>query len=136
MKTLYAFAAFPSMLVAALALADNPGGGDNQSSTSRSSYESTSNGGSVTKEKAESTDANGTVTTQESTKKVDVDSKGNTTTKVDVKDTTDPKGLFNKQTTEIKNKAIQKDGKTEYRHKKTVNGTEVEDSEEKKQPAQ
>ncbi len=53
-----------------------------------------------------------------------------------MKETTDPKGLFNKQTTEVKNKAVEKDGKTEYTHEKTVNGKTVDETKEMQQPAQ
>jgi len=118
-KILLSFAA-PTMLLATLALADNS-----------ASYDTNSAGDSNVKEHSESTDANGTTRTQDVTKKVDVDSNGSRTTKVDVKDSTDPKGLFNKKTTEIKNKAVQKNGKTEYSHKKSVNGTTVEETDQK-----
>ncbi len=66
---------------------------------------------------------------------MDVDSNGNKTTKVDIKDTTDPKGLFNKQTTQIKNTAAEKNGKSEYTHEKIVNGTTVDETKEMQQPA-
>jgi hypothetical protein len=115
-------------------LANNPSFGDNPSAAVNSNYEAKDNGGSVTKEKKVSVDAAGTTTTEESTKKVDVDSNGNKTTKVDIKNTTDPKGLFNKQTTEVKNKAVEKDGKSEYTHEKTVNGTTVEQTKDVEQP--
>lgn len=123
--------------VAALAIlfANNPSFGDNPSATVNTDYQATDNGGSTVKEKKESVDAAGTKSVQETTKKVDVDSNGNKTTKVDIKDTTDPKGLFNKQTTEIKNKAVEKDGKAEYTHEKTVNGTTVDETKEMQQPA-
>ena len=130
MKTVYYTVAALTIL-----LANNPSFGDNTSATTHTDYQSTDNGGSSMKEKSVSTDAAGTTTTQETTKKVDVDSNGNKTTKVDIKDTTDPKGLFNKQTTEVKNKAVEKDGKTEYTHQKIVNGTTVDETKEMQQPA-
>jgi hypothetical protein len=126
---LFALAALSSLLVTLPAMAETT-----TDSKSETKIESTSNGGYTVKDKAEKTDPNGTVTTEESTKDVDVDSKGNKTTKVDIKNTSDPKGLFNKQTTEIKNKSVDKDGKSEYSHKKTVNGTDVEDMDKKTSP--
>lgn len=125
MRKLYVLTALTALLAAAPALADEA-----VNNQSQSTYKANENGGYEAKSKVEHTNTNGTSTTQSLDKKVDVDSKGNTETTAEVKTTTDPKGLFNKKTTKIENKAKQKDGDAEYSHKKSVNGKTVEDSKE------
>jgi hypothetical protein len=132
MKTkILTFAALASLLPGVSAVA-----ADMPDSTMQSKYQATDNGGYKATESNESMDANGTTMTHEATKKVDVDSHGNKTTTVDIKNSTDPKGLFNKTSTEVKNKAVEKDGKTEYSHKKTVDGHTVEKSDQTQQQSQ
>lgn len=126
-KQLLAAAALSALMLSAPVLAD-----DSVSTKSESTYSPASNGGYESKDSVEHTNADGTTTTRKSDEKVDIDSKGNKETKVNIQSTTDPKGLFNKSSTEIENKAVQKDGKTEYSHKKTVDGTTVEESDEQK----
>lgn len=121
-KTIFAFAALAAFMIVTPSFAAST---DNSTETS---FDAKDNGGYVAKEKAESTDANGTTVKHNTTKKVDVDNKGNKETTVDIKSSNDPKGLFNKTSTEVKNKAVEKDGKTEYSHKKIVNGKTVEEN--------
>jgi hypothetical protein len=91
-------------------------------------YEAKDNGGYTAKEKAESTDANGTTTERVTSKKVDVDSNGNKETTVETKSSTDPKGMFNKTSTEVKNKKVEKEDESKYSHKKIINGKTVEEN--------
>ena len=82
------------------------------------------------KDKTETTDISGTTMKREATKKVTVDEKGNRATKVEVKTTKDPKGLFNKTTTEVENEAKETDGETTISRKKKVDGEIVEENTE------
>lgn len=126
MRKLFALAALSAFLIATPSFAATT----TTDSSSDTSYDAKDNGGYVAKEKSETTDANGTTIKHATTKKVDLDSNGNKTTKVNIKSSTDPKGLMNKSTTETTNKAVEKDGKSEYTHKKTVNGKTVEENSE------
>lgn len=125
MRTLYALTALTALLAAAPAMAE-----ETVTNQSQSTFKAQENGGFDAKSTAEHTDAAGTATSQTMEKKVEVDDKGNRETTAEVKTTTDPKGLFNKQTTKVENKAAHKDGKNKYSHKKSVNGTTVEDTTE------
>ena len=122
-KSVYALAALSAVLLASPAFAATTTT-DQKSDTS---YQQKDDGSYTAKEKTESTDAAGTTVEHTATKKVDVDSNGNKTTSVDIKNSTDPKGLMNKTSTEVKNKAVEKDGESKYTHKKIVNGKTVED---------
>lgn len=124
-NTLLAAAALSALLVAGPTFAAT-----STDATTSTSYDAKDNGGYVAKEKTESTDAAGTTVKHDTTKKVDIDSNGNKTTKVDIKSSTDPKGLMNKTSTEVKNKAVEKDGEAQYTHKKIVNGKTVEENTE------
>jgi len=127
-KQLLAAAILSTLMLGGPVLAD-----DSVSTKSESTYTPSSNGGYESKDTIEHTDANGTTIDRKAEKKVDVDSKGNKETIVNIKTTTDPKGLMNKSSTEIENKAVEKDGKSEYSHKKTVNGDVVEKSDQEQQ---
>ena len=127
-KQLFTAAILSTLMLAGPVLAD-----DSTSTKTETTYTPASNGGYESKYTIEHTDANGTTVTHQADKKVDIDSKGNKETKVDIKNTTDPKGLMNKSTTEIQNKAVEKDGKSEYSHKKTVDGDVVEKTDQEKQ---
>ncbi len=121
-KSLLALAALSALIFASPAFADT-----SADAKTESSYTAKDNGGFTAKEKTENTDAAGTATEHTATKKVDIDSNGNKETTVDVKSTTDPKGLMNKTSTEVKDKTIVKDGQVKHHHKKVVNGKTVED---------
>ena len=127
--TLLTAVALTALIAAPAHAADTP------ESKSQQNYQATDNGGFKASDQSEATDASGTTVTHETTKKVDVDSRGNTTTTVDIKKSEDPKGLFNKSTTEVENKAVQKDGKAEYIHKKIVNGKTVEKTDDVQEPS-
>ena len=127
MKPLLTLTALIAVSAAMPALAEDT------SAQSETSIKSMSNGGMKAEEKTESTDANGTVSNSKTTKNVDVDSNGDKKTTVDIQDSKDPKGLFNKSTTKVHNEAVEKNGKTEYTHKKTVNGKTVEESDDMQQ---
>jgi len=124
---------FTTAILTTLMLAGPVLAADSVTTKSESTYTPSSNGGYESKDTVEHTDANGTTTSRKAEEKVDVDSKGNKETKVDIKSTTDPKGLMNKSTTEIENTAVEKNGKTEYTHKKTVDGDVVEKTDQEKQ---
>ncbi|MDP9128057.1 MAG: hypothetical protein M3N08_07355 [Pseudomonadota bacterium] len=126
MKKLYALTALSALLASSPVLAD-----DAVSNQTKSTYQPLANGGFEAKDSVEHTNANGTSTAETVDKKVSIDKNGNKETTVDVKASTDPKGLMNKTTTEVHDKAIEKDGKEEYKHKKTVNGKTVEETDEK-----
>ncbi|MDX2027393.1 MAG: hypothetical protein SFW62_02010 [Alphaproteobacteria bacterium] len=128
-KQFLASVALAALLIAGPALAADT------SAKSESSVRTHSDGGYEAKDKMENTDSSGTNIEKETTKKVDVDSEGNKKTTVHIKSKKDPKGLFNKSTTEIKNKAVEKDGKTEYSHTKKVDGKTVEQNNQMQQPA-
>lgn len=127
-KTLLAAAALSAVLVAGPSFAAT-----STDASTETSYDAKDNGGYTAKEKTEHTDASGTTVKHTATKKVDVDSKGNKETTVDVKSSTDPKGLMNKTSVETKNKAVEKDGSATYMHKKIVNGKTVEENTEEQQ---
>lgn len=68
-------------------------------------------------------------TSMETKTNVDVNKDGTVDKSVETESTNDPKGLMNKQTTKTKDSVKHKKGKTVMKHKKTVNGDTVEDSE-------
>lgn len=123
-KKLFALALLSATLATGQAYAADP------SAKTETSYQSKDNGGFVAKDKSQSTDESGTTMTRETTKKVDVDADGNKEVKVESKTVTDPKGLFNKTSTEVENKAVEKDGVTEHSHVKKVDGKTVEEDKE------
>jgi hypothetical protein len=122
-----AFTALSALLMAGPALADT-----SQDTKTESSVQTKDNGGYVEKNSTTSTDAAGTTHEQDKTKKVTVDSNGNKTSKVDIQTSTDPKGLFNKTTTETKDTTTEKNGGVSYDHAKTVNGKTVEEDSQTK----
>jgi hypothetical protein len=122
-KTLLAAAALSAILIAGPSFAAT-----STDSTTDTSYDAKDNGGYVAKEKSETTDAAGTTTKHTAKKSVSVDDKGNKSTTVKIKSSTDPKGLMNKTTTETTNTAKETEDGTKYSHKKTVNGKTVEEN--------
>jgi hypothetical protein len=68
-------------------------------------------------------------TSMETKTKVDVNKDGTVDKSVETESTNDPKGLMNKNTTKTKDSIKHKKDKTVLKHKKTVNGDTVEDSE-------
>lgn len=78
----------------------------------------------------EKSDAAGSKTYNRETS-VDMDDDGDAEKTVETKSTTDPKGLFNKDTVKTKDTVKREDGHLKTEHTKTVNGKTVEDSETK-----
>ena len=68
-------------------------------------------------------------TSMETKTKVDVNKDGTVDKSVETESTNDPKGLMNKNTTKTKDSIKHNKDKTVLKHKKTVNGNTVEDSE-------
>lgn len=90
----------------------------------------TANGGIERTVSEDATDRNGTRRTYRSDVDVNVNNDGTSNTTVKTKKTTDPKGLFNKQTVKVKDTAkVREDGGVVKTHQKTVNGRTVEESE-------
>jgi hypothetical protein len=118
---LYALATLASLALGGPVIAADP------SSNTQSSFEATPNGGYDKSDETKSTDASGTTISHTAKKSVDVDSNGDTTTKVKIKDKTSPKGLFTKSsTTETDNTSTVKDGQVKTTHVKSVDGNTVE----------
>lgn len=129
MKTQFACLAVALLLIAA------PAHAEDTSYKSETSVKTHDDGGYEAKEKVTNKDDAGTVRKRETKKTVDADSDGNKETTVRIKSSNDPKGLFNKTTTEVENKAVEKNGKTEYSHTKKIDGKTVEETNEVNQPA-
>ena len=129
-KRLYIYVALSLISFAPPLLAD-----DLPSQKSDSTYQAKDTGGYVEKNTTVTTEPNGTVITDKVTKDVTYDRFGNKSETDDIKKTTDPKGLFNKTTTEIKNKSAEMpDGGKDISHKETVNGKTIEENSEKISP--
>jgi hypothetical protein len=77
-----------------------------ESATNKSSLEMKDNGGYEANRASTHVNANGTAHTMKKNVDVDVDGKGNVTATTNTKQTVDPKGLMNKQTTETKTKVV------------------------------
>lgn len=92
-----------------------------------SSMDSHDNGGYTKKVNAEKTNAAGTTSTAETKVDLDVDDDGDATKTTTTKESTDPKGLFNRDTTKTKTTEKMRDGKLTVEHEKTVNGETVTD---------
>jgi hypothetical protein len=105
-----------------------PAFADDVTSKSESAVEQGQNGGYVATDKMENTTSNGTVMKHDSTKELSIDKSGNREKTQTVKTSTDPKGLMNKSTTEVKDKTVEKDGKVKTSHTKTIDGKTTEDS--------
>ncbi len=87
-----------------------------------------SDDGSYTKNtSAEKTNSAGTKATAETEVDMDVGSNGNATNTTTTNETSDPKGLFNKDTVKTKTTEKLKDGKLTVEHEKVVNGDTVVD---------
>ncbi|MFY9288248.1 MAG: hypothetical protein WAO98_07070 [Alphaproteobacteria bacterium] len=123
-KSLLALAAIAALASAPAFAATSP------SSETEVKYQAKDNGGFKAEEKSTAVDAAGTKVENKAEKSVDVDADGSKETKVQVKHSTDPKGLFNKSTTETVNKTMEKDGKVEHSHKKKIDGKTVEENTE------
>ena len=94
--------------------------------------------GSMKKEvESKSTDAAGTTTKAETEVKKDVSSDGSVATSVTKSESTDPKGLGNKETVKVEDKVKTdaKTGKTKHKHKKVVDGKTVENKTTESAPA-
>jgi len=114
--------------VAAFTLSQPSFAVDKESYESKTKVEKDSDGNYSEKSKVEKTDAAGTTVTSERKVNVDVDSNGNVDKTVKTEETTDPKGLMNKQTVKTKSTSKTKDdGTTENTNKVIVNGKTVED---------
>ncbi|MGE3622769.1 MAG: hypothetical protein AB7H77_02690 [Bdellovibrionales bacterium] len=76
-------------------------------------------------------DAAGTVTKRDDSLKVEQDDDGSMERRIESKTSTDPKGLFNKETKKTIDKTtVDDEGKRKHTRKTTVNGKTVEDSED------
>lgn len=99
---------------------------------SKTKVEKGSDGDYKEKTTTSNTDAAGTTTSSEHKVKVDVKSDGTTSKTVQDENTTDPKGMMNKETTKVKDtEKTHTDGTVDTTHKKTVNGKTTEDTNEK-----
>lgn len=117
--------------VAAFALSAPAFAAEKETFESKTKVEKKADGDYKETTKSSATNAAGTTTTTEKKVDVDVDSKGNVDTSVKTEVTTDPKGLMNKETTKTKDTENTKaDGSVEVKHKKTVNGKTVEETED------
>ena len=94
---------------------------------SESTIERDDDGSYVKKTTASKTDANGTDTSAETKVDMDVDSDGDATKTTTTKETSDPKGLWNKDTVKTKTTEKLRDGKLTVEHEKSVNGDTVVD---------
>lgn len=122
MKSLVSIlAASAAMAVAAPALANDP------SAKSEASMEAKDNGGYDQKASAEKIDAAGTKSTSQTEVDLSVDKDGDKEKTTTTKETTDPKGLFNKETVKTKTTESLKDGKLTVEQQKSVNGDTVRD---------
>jgi hypothetical protein len=114
------------MTTAAVALSA-PSFAADPSVKAESSIDRHDNGGYTKKVNAEKTNAAGTTTSAQTEVDLSVDDDGNATKTTTTKEATDPKGLWNKDTTKTKTTEKLNDGKLTVKHEKTVNGTTVID---------
>jgi hypothetical protein len=77
---------------------------------------------------SESVDSSGTLNKTDTTVKVDVDADGDASKTVTTENVVDPKGLLNKNKTVTKDVMKNKNGQTELRHVKKINGDTVENT--------
>ena len=94
---------------------------------SEATLERSNDGSYVKKTNAEKTDLNGTKATAETKVDMDVGGNGDLTKTTTTKETSDPKGLWNKDTVKTKTTEKLRDGKLSVEHEKTVNGDTVLD---------
>ena len=78
--------------------------------------------------KTEQTDQSGTTTTNESQEKIDKESNGDYTKKVETESKRDPKGLFNTKKTKTKDTVKKRGHKITKEHIKKENGTTTQDT--------
>jgi hypothetical protein len=121
MNKLFALLAVSTTLVAAAPALAN----DTVSMEAKHSIKK-SDGGNIKEKYSKVTkDAAGTKSVTKVDAKVDVDRDGNVTKKLETVESTDPKGLMNKEKTKTKEVVKTKNGRTETTVKKTVNGDTV-----------
>lgn len=85
--------------------------------------------GSYTKTTSETGSDNTGASSVKTETDVEVNKDGTVDKTVETEVTKDPKGLMNKEKTKVKDSVKHKDGKAVIKHKKTVNGDTVEDTE-------
>lgn len=99
---------------------------DKESYQSTTQIDKDSGGNYTEKNTVTKTDIDGTASKSEKILKIEVDSKGNTSKSKISERVTDPKGLGNKHTVKIADTEKTKDGQVTTTHTKTVNGKNVE----------
>lgn len=119
-QTLFALAATLILTAPAAFAAD-------VSASTKTEYKQDEDGGYESKKTVEKKDTEGTKTKQQMAVSVEQDDDGNYKKTVEHQTTVDPEGLMNKSTTKTTETTTADDGKTEYKHKKVVDGETVEE---------